>query len=215
MTRLGRITDIERMPGSKRARRIWIDDAPFRVTSAAVISALSIEAGDVVDVDALLQRCEEAERRAARERAFKLLSYHDFSTVQLAERLGDDGYPDVTIGEVVTHLTETGLLDDARFAEAVARSRLRAGYGPRIVRRDLSRAGLPDPLIDAALHTATGDGLGNDVVSAARRILRPRDNVERLAGRLVRRGFDPADAYRAAREALDDPEDVAGDGLLD
>ncbi|MCL4079621.1 RecX family transcriptional regulator [Coriobacteriia bacterium Es71-Z0120] len=215
MTRLGRITDIERLPGSKRARRIWIDGAPFRTTSAAVVAALSIQVGDDVDLDDLATRCQQAERTAARERALKLLSYHDFSTAQVAQRLAEDGYERAAIDDVVARLVETGLLDDARFGEAVARSRLRAGYGPRVVWRDLARAGLPDASIASALSAAADEGIGTDATSAARRLVRPRDDARRLAARLVRRGFEPTDAYRAAREVVGDAGDDLDDGPAD
>lgn len=204
MTQSGRITEIEQLPGSRRARRIWVDDAPFRVTSAAVVRALSLHIGDEVDPGEILQQLEEAERSAARDRALKLLSYHDFSTDMMSRKLIDDGYPQAVVEATVRRLVDAGLLDDARYAEAVARSRLRAGYGPRVVRRDLARAGLPEDLIERALLAAADDGFGEDAASAARRLARPGDDVRRLAGRLARRGFDAAAAYDAARTALGD-----------
>lgn len=215
MTRRGRITDVERVAGSVRARRIWVDDAPFRVTSAAVIAAVSVAVGDEVDVDELAAQCDKAERTAARDRALRLLSYHDFSTMQMARRLAEDGYPPQVVTETVSRLTESGLLDDARFAETHARSRLRSGYGARVVRRDLARAGIPEQTIDDALDAAVSDSAADDALAAGRRLVRPSDDVRRLAARLARRGFDAASAFRAAREVLGDRSDDAEDTLFD
>ncbi len=204
MTRLATITDIEQVPGSRRARRIWLDGEPFRTTSAAVIKKLRLGVGDTVDPERLAAECDAVERTAARERAVGLLARQEFSVHQLARRLADDGYGPATVDETVGRLAASGLVDDARFAEALVRVRARAGYGLRAIRRDLERAGIPTDLADAALDAAS-DGEGAvDAMAVARRLARPHEDVRKLAARLVRRGFGFDEALAAARAALRD-----------
>ncbi|MCX8006770.1 MAG: RecX family transcriptional regulator [Coriobacteriia bacterium] len=209
MRLLARVTDIDPLPGSKRGRRIWVDGALFRTTSRAAIRMLALDIGSEVDPERLTEDCLEAERRAAWERAIALLSYHDFSTSALASRLSDDGYPPQVVQETVARLVETGLVDDARYAESVARTRMRAGFGHRAVRRYLARAGVADDLVEEALRSADEDS--PDIERIAERLARPRDDVDRLAARLVRRGFDVGDSYCAARAVLGDSADTAAD----
>lgn len=212
MTLLAAVTDIERIPGSRRARRIWLDGEPFRTTSAAVIKALGLEVGDTVEAGRLAADCEAAERVAARDRAVGLLARHEFSAHQIAQRLSDDGYSEAVIQETVGRLVASGLMDDARFAAALVRNRVRAGYGRRAIHRDLERAGISKALAETALRVADDLDGGIDATAAARRLARPRDDVPRLAARLARRGFDFEESLAAARTVLGDapsggPED--------
>ncbi|MDI6711816.1 MAG: RecX family transcriptional regulator [Anaerosomatales bacterium] len=204
MTRLATITDIEQVPGSRRARRIWLDGEPFRTTSATVIKKLRLGVGDTVDPEHLATECDAAERSAARERAVGLLARHEFSVHQLARRLADDGYGPATVDETLGRLAASGLVDDARFAEALVRTRTRAGYGLRAIRRDLDRAGVPPDLADAALDAASDVEGAVDATAVACRLARPHDDVHKLAARLVRRGFEFDEALAAARAALRD-----------
>lgn len=204
MTVLATVTDIEHVGGSRRARRIWLDDEPFRTTSAAVVKKLGLMVGDSVEPEQLAADCDAAERAAARERAIGLLARREYSAHQLAQRLRDDGYSDSSITETLDHLIASGLLDDRRFAAALVRTRVRAGYGPRFIRRDLERAGVSKAIADAALREACEDlGATSGVEAAARRLARRTDDVQHLAARLARRGFDADDAVAAARAVLD------------
>lgn len=211
MTRLATVTDIERIPGSKRARRIWLDGDPFRTTSAAVVDKLHLTVGVTVDPERLSADCDAAERAAARERAIALLARREYSAHQLACKLADDGYGPATVEETVGGLAASGLVDDSRFAETLVRSRTRAGYGLRAIRRDLERAGVPKHLVDAALDAASGIDGGIDATAVARRLARPHDDVRKLAARLARRGFDLDEAFDAAHAALRDGRHGPGD----
>lgn len=104
---------------------------------------------------------------------------------------------------MVAELRESGILDDARYAERFTEDRRALmGWGPDRIEQDLSRRGIPAELIEPALAARGHD----DELEAARGILsqrfgrleddRARDRAWQL---LVRRGYDAELAYDAVR----------------
>jgi regulatory protein len=107
------------------------------------------------------------------------------------------------IDEVVGELCESGVLDDARYAERFTEDRRELmGWGPERIGQDLSRRGIPPDLIEPALSARSRD----DELGAARALLAERfDRLEDDRSRnrawqlLVRRGYDAELAYDAVR----------------
>jgi SOS response regulatory protein OraA/RecX len=109
----------------------------------------------------------------------------------------------------VTDLVRQGIVDDERFAAALGHMMVAVrGYGRERARRELERHGLAGPAIEAMLEDLAPLAGEDDRASAvARRIRRPSDDAERLAARLVRRGFSSQTALRAARRVARDASD--------
>lgn len=128
--------------------------------------------------------------------ALKLLEYRGRSLQEMGLRLKRKGFSDAVIAQTVNRLQELGLLNDVRFAEAVARERLEHGYkGKRQIYADLLRKGVARQIIEAALSQAGDEQqaamtLVNKVVSRYAR-LEPRTRYRRLHNLLLRRGFSP------------------------
>ena len=110
--------------------------------------------------------------------------------------------PDL-IGEVVSELERTQVLDDARYAERFTEDRrsLR-GWGADRIEQDLARRGIPSDLIELALAQRGRE----DELAAAQSLLTERFSVledDRERNRawqlLVRRGYDSELAYDAVR----------------
>ena len=107
------------------------------------------------------------------------------------------------VEEVVAELSESGILDDARYAERFTEDRRElAGWGPERIGQDLVRRGIPRHLIEAALSARTRE----DELAAARAVLAERfrelddDRAHNRAWQLlVRRGYDSELAYDAVR----------------
>jgi regulatory protein len=96
---------------------------------------------------------------------------------------------------VLDGLTEQGLLSDARMAEAYVEERLRKGFGPLRVRRELRERGVSDALIDPHLDRTAGEWLAQ-MAEVHRRKFRaePATDARDLARRarfLEYRGFPP------------------------
>jgi regulatory protein len=107
------------------------------------------------------------------------------------------------IDYAVTELTETGLLDDARYAQAFADDkRYLDRWGSERIARELQRRGIAPDLIESVLSDRSRDAeLESALVLLAQRAPtvsddRERDRAWRL---LIRRGYEIELAYEAVR----------------
>ena len=157
---------------------------------------------------------ESAKSVSAYQQALGLLVRREHSRRELQRKLqvkgADPGEAELALDKLVGQ----GFQDDARYAQAFARSRAHAGYGPVRIRAELSGHRLDTEQIQAAL-----DACETDWTASAREIVARRCRPEELAesGKrrkviefLLRRGFEQDDAYRAVRAcsqaALESPE---------
>jgi len=127
----------------------------------------------------------EAPRTEALAVATRALARREHSQRSLRERLLRAG---VSVGDaeaVVAELQQTGLVDDARFAEERARVLAGKGKGDAAIRFDLERA-----------------GVGPDELEAALGALDPER--ERAAALVARRGASPATARLLAGRGFDE-----------
>ncbi|MGK4007907.1 regulatory protein RecX [Sorangium sp. So ce1036] len=149
------------------------------------------------------------------ERALRLLSFRARSARELEKRLIEKGEPPELVAAAIARLTANGLLDDARFAEAMARSGI-VGK-PRSRRRiahDLARKGVARDVADAAIRQVMADeGTDERAVAerAARKKLRalarldPREQRQKLHAFLARQGYAPDVVRRTLHAVLDAP----------
>jgi regulatory protein len=116
------------------------------------------------------------------------------------------------LDDVVARCLSSGLVDDARFAEARAASLRRKGQSARAVAAKLSAKGITREL--AAQHSATDEGqeLAAARIAAKRKRLGPWSRGDRLANRqkdlaaLARAGFRMTIARSVIDDAGDEPE---------
>lgn len=201
------ITELRTGQGSLRRRvTVYLDSEPWRTTTTSVVRKLGVAVGDTCDPRVLDEMARELETPELRERAVRLLGYRERSEADLRTRLLDDGYPTDLVDALVTEFADLGLVDDERFAGMLARSLIQLrGLGRDRARRELSRHGLTDEIVDAALDTvAPSPGEADRALEVAKRSLRSSDNPDRLAARLARRGFSPSIAFRVARTVVAD-----------
>jgi len=208
---LRHVTDIRSPRRGSRRREIYLDGDLWRATTVGVLRDLGVAPGDDIDPDDLDGRARELEAEEARARALRLLGYRERSEHTLLSRLVEDGYPQDVAAAVVADLVQSGLVDNARYADLLARSLIEIrGLGRARAARELTAHGVPDELVAPALDAyAPAEQEAERARDAAGALARPSDTVERLAGRLVRRGFASAPALAAARAALpqDNPPD--------
>ena len=92
---------------------------------------------------------------------------------------------------VAGRLTDLGLLNDGEYARAVARHYAGKGYGPRKLRDELYRRGVPREFWEDALDEVETDG--RQIDSLARQKLRgaepTRENLKKVSDYLARRGY--------------------------
>lgn len=154
----------------------------------------------------------------ATQRALGLLTRREHSRKELARKLVARGLEPQEVAAAVQRLAGEGWQDDARFAEALVRSRAGAGYGPLRIRAELATHGLDADAIAAAM-----DGYDRQWTGNARELVQRRFGsagfgtgsnsgwsapghglVRKAADLLIRRGFT-AQQVRAATRF--DPED--------
>ncbi len=199
------ITDIVTPHHRSRRRLLHLDGHEWRMTSSAVVADLGLEIGHVEPDGDLADRIARAEVTHARERALRLLGYRERSVKELASRLEQDGYPHDTAVDTVDSLRASGIVDDARFARALAHSMTSVrGLGRTRLAAELRSKGVDDELVDAVLEeSCSPDNEMARATELARALAaRTGPDVGRLATRLVRKGYTRSTALRAAKAAV-------------
>jgi regulatory protein len=156
------------------------------------------------------------EEARAREVCLRQLTVGPRTATQLAAAMARRGIAEETANQVLSRLSEVGLIDDAAFAVAWVSSRHTGrGLARRALGQELRARGVAEPLVAAALggldterEVATARAL------AARRLTATRGldgtvRFRRAAAALARKGYSPELSYRVIREVL---EHEAGDG---
>jgi regulatory protein len=145
-----------------------------------------------------VSRAEARTAPDAFETALRLLSQRAHSEAELRRKLARRGCSEDEVERAVTRARGLGGLDDAAFAGALARERVRT-RGPALIARELSAKGVERSLVREALGALPRE----DVVAAARRLAgrAAEAGTDRrvVAGRLQRRGF-PTDVIREVLE---------------
>ncbi|MDO8848396.1 MAG: RecX family transcriptional regulator [Coriobacteriia bacterium] len=198
------VTGIRQHGRGSRRRTLYLDGDEWTTLPVEVLRDLDLREDDVVDTSELTERIASIAPVRARERALRLLMYRERSSFEITKRLSDDGYPEDVASLITEDLLRTGLVDDERFAESYARALIQArGYGRSRALRELSARGIaPELALSALEELAPDDGEDQRARVRARSLVRPNDTVDRLAARLIRRGFSQSVALRAARDTL-------------
>lgn len=196
---------------------VWLDDASLvRVGEGDVVS-LGLYAGRELTDEEGEALCAAGDRSRLMERAVGLLAQRPLSRKELLDKLCapprrkrekypydklDDG-PGPALLEaqrealreraegVADRLTDLGLLSDGEYARMVARHYAAKGYGPRKLRDELYRRGVPREFWEDALEEREPDG--DQVLKLARQKLRgaepTRENLKKVSDYLARRGY--------------------------
>lgn len=196
---------------------VWLDDASLiRVGEGDVVS-LGLYAGKELSDPEGEALAAAGERSKLMERAVGLLSLRPMSRKELLDKLcapprqkrekypydklDDAPDPEVLQAQrealreraeaVADRLTELGLLDDGEYARTVVRHYAAKGYGPRKLRDELYRRGVPREFWGDAMEEREPDDSQLDKL--ARQKLRgaepTRENLKKASDYLARRGY--------------------------
>ncbi len=142
----------------------------------------------------------------ARAYALRLLAQRSYTMRNLRQKLHRKDFTASDTDAVLQRLTETGLLDDRKFALNFARARLTAtSASPRRIRQFLMQKGIAAETADDAIAAIVADeqiDVGVALERVARRklaTLKDEDPVkvrQKLFGFLCRRGYDLDDVKR-------------------
>ena len=141
----------------------------------------------------------------AHARMEELVGVRDWTQRELADRLHADGYPTDVVRELVGRAVECGLVDDARFADVLIRSKVCAGWGERRIAQELRRRGVDPDAVEGWPEAYLPAESEHDraLALASRRRLTGKNDYARLVRFLCGRGFATGLACEVAREVLD------------
>lgn len=145
----------------------------------------------------------------ARSKAEDLLNRRDYSKREMGDKLREAGYLPSVCDEVVRRFSEAGLLDDARFAELFARSKVSCGWGPVKIQRELARRGIDVGELDGWPDEFFDDGgeAQRAYELASRRRLTGKNDYQKLVRFLCGRGFSMGVSVDAAKRVLEEAEE--------
>lgn len=211
---------IEKLEPSKHKEGrwlVWLDDASIvRIGEGDVVS-LGLYSGKELTDEEGEALAAAGERSKLMERAVGLLSLRPMSRKELLDKLCApprqkkekypydklDDAPDQELLQaqkeavreqaegVANRLTELGLLNDGEYARMVVRHYAAKGYGPRKLRDELYRRGVPRSFWEDALGERKPDD--SQIDKLARQKLRgaepTRENLKKVSDYLARRGY--------------------------
>jgi regulatory protein len=216
-----RVARITRHPRLDRVR-VHLDDeeGPTLELATDLFLRSGLAVGDRLDPDRIRELEREDEGYRAREVALRLLAHRPRSRAEIRQRLERTGLAGDVVERTLVWLDDRRYLDDAAFAEAFVRDRLRLRPRGRLVLvRELRARGVDEATAEAvtaavlAAERVDETALAVDAARAwarrstttlARARRAPDDRrraARRLRDHLARRGFPP-DAVRAAMAAV-------------
>lgn len=196
---------IESLSPSQRVQGRWIavlaDGSKLKLTDREMVD-FSLYAGLDLPEETLAQLRDSAGESAARRRALNILSARPLSRRELEKRLAEKGETPAHAAAAADYMEHLGYLNDEHYAKLLAEHYAAKGYGPRKVRDELYRRGVPRELWDGALAELQEPDDALDALVAARlqRIPRPdRADLKRVSDALARRGYGWSDISAAIR----------------
>ena len=211
---------IEKLEPSKHKEGrwlVWLEDGSIvRIGEGDVVS-LGLYAGKELSDEEGEALAAAESRSKLMERAVGLLSLRPMSRRELLDKLcapprqkkekypydklDDVPDPDVLQAQkealreraegVADRLTELGLLNDEEYARTVVRHYAAKGYGPRKIRDELYRRGVPRSFWEDAMGEREPDD--SQIDKLARQKLRgaepTRENLKKVSDYLARRGY--------------------------
>ncbi len=134
--------------------------------------------------------------RKARERALYLLDYRDYSFTELYKKLEGTYTEEISL-EVMRRLAESGLINDRRYAETLARKYMvTKKFGYYRARQEMIMKGLDRDIVEQALlvyEDDTLERLEELVESKYARKITDRKSLEKVKNALVRQGYSYSD----------------------
>lgn len=205
--------------GSPGRVELWLDEVFHCGVALEAVHEHGLRVGVDLPADVVDRLGSEDECWRATRAALSLLAARSRSRSELVDRLRRKRFGAVAVDHVVAGLERQGLLDDAAFADAWVRDRLRLRpRGARALAAELARKGVAaDVAARAIARVMAEEGTRDDALcmAAARRWLQSRGGLSgdrderrrqqrRLAAFLGRRGYAPADIQAALRAARHD-----------
>lgn len=188
----GTITALEAQQRSKERVNVYLDGE--YAFSLEAVAAAGLRVGQSLSDDEARALQEADSVAQAVNSAARFLAYRPRSAAEVRRNLAEKGFAAPVIEAAAARLAALGYLDDRAFAAFWIENREQfKPLGPRALRFELRRHGVPDAVIDEALLSLDAVASAYRAADSQRRKLRAAGRAERrakLAAFLRRRGFD-------------------------
>lgn len=203
---------IQDLKPSKHVQGRWLamleDGSILRVGENEVLQ-FALYRGKKLTADEVQALLDCARRSGLKEKALELLSRKPQSRRELERRLREWEAGEEEAADICGRLEELGFLNDGRYAAQVARHYWAKGYGPRKIRDELYRRGVPRELWDQALEELE-DPAGAIDAFLAKKLKDSRPDpkeLKKVSDALARRGYSWSDISEGLRRYGADVED--------
>ena len=193
------ITDIKKTKKGKFAL-FSVDRFLFSVDETVLVSN-HIEMGSVLTVFELERIRRESDIDKAKEKAFSLLGFKQYSTKQLRDKLLEK-YDENTADCVIRRIEELGYLNDRQYAEALVNGVITAkNMSPKAARNYLYSKGISKEITDELMENYSGNEI-EDIRELLERKYRrydlsDPDQRKKVTASLFRKGFRLSDIAEA------------------
>lgn len=153
----------------------------------------------------LAYKVKELSASAAWAKVGLLVGKRDYSCQEMTRKLTGDGYSPKLVEQIVDKARESRILDDARFAEFFARSRVSSGWGRSRIERELAKRGVDVSALPGSYEEVFDyvDERETAFRLAERRRLTGKNDFQKIVRYLCGKGFSLSDSIEAAKHALD------------
>ena len=191
---MGRITAINSQRRNPNRYSIFIDGEFVLGIDKKTVEDMDLRVGKLVDEKDLKKITSQEELNKAQAYALMLLGYRERSLREIKIRMRQKGYEEKLVEKVVKYLKDRNLINDKRFTQLWAESRIKKGYGRWRIQSELEQKGVNREITDEILKDLYSGidevQVALDLVEKKRWVSKePPRLTERVSNLLKRRGF--------------------------
>jgi regulatory protein len=191
---MGKITAMSSQRRNPDRYSIFIDGEFVLGIDKKTVEDMDLRVGKLVDEKDLKKITSQEELNKAQAYALMLLGYRERSLREIEMRMRQKGYEEKLVEKVVKYLKDRNLINDKRFTQLWAESRIKKGYGRWRIQSELEQKGVNREIGDEILKDLYSGidevQVALDLVEKKRWVSKePPRLTERVSNLLRRRGF--------------------------